>query len=55
MRDHNTQRGYVRCTVTQKAWRTDYRIVEHVTKAGAPLILGASFIVETGQPGAKPI
>ncbi|RYD81971.1 MAG: alkaline phosphatase [Verrucomicrobiaceae bacterium] len=46
----NSERGYVRCEVTPKTWRTDYRTVEYVTRPGAPLQTRASFVVETGQP-----
>jgi alkaline phosphatase D len=51
---HNQQRGYVRCTVTPKLWRTDFRTVADITKPGAPAETRASFVVEAGQPGAKP-
>jgi alkaline phosphatase D len=49
----NAQRGYVRCTVTPKAWRSDYQVVEEVTKPGAPVITKASFVVEAGAAGAN--
>jgi alkaline phosphatase D len=51
---YNSQRGYLRCEVTPKLWRTDYRVVEKVTKPGAPRVDLASFVVEAGQPGVKP-
>jgi len=51
----NAQRGYVLCTVTPETWRSDYRIVEEVTKPGAPISTSASFVVESGQAGAKPV
>lgn len=47
---HNAERGYVRCEVTPKAWRTDYRTVAYVTKKGAPLKTRATFVVESGRP-----
>lgn len=46
----NAERGYVRCEVTPKEWRTDYRTVPFVTKRGAPLHTRASFVVESGRP-----
>lgn len=49
---HNSQRGYVRCTVTPKEWTSDYRIVPYVTKPGAPIQTCATFVVEAGQAGA---
>jgi alkaline phosphatase D len=54
VRFHNQQRGYVRCTITPKLWRSDYRTVADVTKPGAPAETRASFVVEAGQPGANP-
>lgn len=52
---HNAERGYVRCTVTPGNWRSDYVVVEDVTKPGGRIASRASFIVEAGQPGAKPM
>jgi alkaline phosphatase D len=49
----NLQRGYVRCSVTPDRWKTDYVVVEEVTKPGAPAINRASFVVEAGHPGAQ--
>ncbi|WP_435009109.1 alkaline phosphatase D family protein [Tundrisphaera lichenicola] len=49
----NAQRGYVRCTVTPTAWRSDYIVVEDVTRPGAPAINKASFVVEAGKPGVQ--
>jgi alkaline phosphatase D len=51
---HNVERGYVSCTVTPGEWRSDYQVVETVTKPGAPLITRASFVVEDGRPGVEP-
>lgn len=47
---HNAERGYVRCEVTPKAWRTDYQTVEYVSRPGAPRQTRASFVVEDGRP-----
>ncbi|MCX6952070.1 MAG: alkaline phosphatase D family protein [Verrucomicrobia bacterium] len=46
----NAERGYVRCEITPKTWRTDYRTVEYVDKPEAPLHTRASFVVESGRP-----
>ncbi len=54
VRFFNAQRGYVRCTVTPEAWRSDYQVVEEVTTPGAPAVTKASFVVESGAAGAKP-
>jgi alkaline phosphatase D len=48
---HNAQRGYVRCTVSPREWRSDFQVVEYVTRPDAPLITRASFVVEDGKPG----
>jgi alkaline phosphatase D len=50
---HNAERGYVRCTVTPGQWRSDYQVVEYVTRPGAPLVTRASFVVEEGKPGVE--
>jgi alkaline phosphatase D len=47
---HNTERGYVRCVVTPKQWRTDYQTIPYITRPGAPLNTRASFVVESGRP-----
>ena len=49
----NDQRGYVRFDVKPKELRADFRVVEYVTKPGAPVKTRASFVVEDGRPGAK--
>ncbi len=38
VRFFNAQRGYVRCTVTAKTWRSDYQVVENVTAPGGPIV-----------------
>jgi alkaline phosphatase D len=50
---HNQQRGYVSCTVTPAEWRSDFRIVEDVERPGAPVRTRASFVMESGRPGAQ--
>jgi len=54
VRFHNTQRGYVRCTVTPTSWRSDYQVMDQVTKPGGQISTRASFVVEAGKPGAQP-
>jgi alkaline phosphatase D len=49
----NDQRGYVRFDLQAKQLRADFRVVEYVSKPGAPIRTRASFVVEDGQPGAK--
>lgn len=45
----NDERGYVRCEVTPREWRTDYRTVPYVSRPSAPLQTRASFVVEAGR------
>ncbi|WP_309718154.1 alkaline phosphatase D family protein [Armatimonas sp.] len=51
----NTQRGYVRCTVRKNQWQSDYLVVDQVTKPGGSVTTRASFVVEAGKPGARPV
>lgn len=52
-RFYNDNRGYVRCTVTPEQWQTDYRIVPAVTYPDTPASTLASFVTESGDPGAQ--
>lgn len=47
----NTQRGYVRHTVSADKWQADYMIVDKISEKGAPATARAKFVVEKGQPG----
>ncbi|HSL21863.1 MAG TPA: alkaline phosphatase D family protein [Vicinamibacterales bacterium] len=47
----NSRRGYVRADVTRRAWRSDYRVLPYVSRPGAPIETGASFVVESGRKG----
>jgi alkaline phosphatase D len=47
---HNAQRGYVLCDVTPDDWRSDYRVVDQVTKPGGKTYSRAKFVVESGNP-----
>jgi len=49
----NRKRGYVRCTLDRGQWRSDFRIVDFVTRPGAPIRTRASFVVEDGVAGAQ--
>jgi alkaline phosphatase D len=49
----NTQRGYVLCDLTKDTLRTDYRVVDFVSRPGAQVKTRASFVVENGRPGAQ--
>jgi alkaline phosphatase D len=50
---YNSQRGYVRCTVTPEKWQADYRVMGFVSKPDGPVSTRASFVVEDGRPGAQ--
>lgn len=54
VRFHNAQRGYVRCTLTPRTWRSDYVVVDDVLRPGGKASVRASFVVEAGRPGAVP-
>ncbi|MDQ3433114.1 MAG: alkaline phosphatase D family protein [Actinomycetota bacterium] len=46
-------RGYVRCTLNQTEWRTDFRVIETTQTPTSPVSTLATFVVEDGRPGAK--
>jgi alkaline phosphatase D len=46
------KRGYVRCEVTPERWLTDLIAVDNVVQRDAPASTLASFVVESGRPGA---
>jgi alkaline phosphatase D len=52
VRFYNGERGYVRCTLTPKLWRSDYRVVTDISHPGAPIVDRASFVVEDAKAGA---
>jgi alkaline phosphatase D len=50
---YNNRRGYVRCTITPTLLTSDFRTLPYVSKPGAPIATRASFVVESGRPGAQ--
>jgi alkaline phosphatase D len=46
-------RGYVSCKLDAKQWNSDFRVVEYVTRPGAPLLTPASFVLENNRPGLQ--
>jgi len=48
----NSRRGYVRIRVEPHRLQADFRVVPYVSKPGAPIRTDASFVVESGRPGA---
>ncbi|MGH3332489.1 MAG: alkaline phosphatase D family protein [Nocardioidaceae bacterium] len=47
-------RGYTRCVVTASEWRADYRVVPSATDTSSPAVTDATWVVESGRPGAVP-
>ena len=43
------RRGYVRCTLDAKEWRSDYRYVSTTKQPEATIETGASFVVNDGS------
>ena len=46
----NSQRGYVRVTVDQKQWKSDFRVVPYVETPNAPITTRATYVVEDRRP-----
>ena len=46
-------RGYLRCLVDHRGWRTDLRVVDTVERPDAPVRTLASFVVPDGRPGPQ--
>ena len=53
IRYHSARRGYIACTATPATMRADFRILERVTAADAPIRTGGSLVVEAGKRGAN--
>jgi len=49
----NNNKGYVRCTVDQERWQTDFRVVPTVRDREAVAETLATFVVEEGRAGAE--
>ena len=50
IRYFSNRRGYLRATITPEALRADFRILPYVSRPGAPVDTGASFVVSDGEP-----
>ena len=46
------RRGYARCEITPRSWRTDFMALDDVREAASGIRQLASFTVEAGRPGA---
>jgi alkaline phosphatase D len=51
---HANRRGYIACTVTPRQMRAEFRSLERVTQAGAPVIASPAFVVEAGVSRLSP-
>jgi len=50
IRYFSNRRGYLRARITPEALRADFRILPYVSRPGAPVDTGASFVVLDGEP-----
>lgn len=55
LRYNSNRRGYLLCTMDKSVYRTDYRVLDYVSRPGAPVRTDASFIVESGRPRAEAV
>jgi alkaline phosphatase D len=53
IRYYNGRRGYVSVDVGRDTLAARFRTVPYVTQPGAPLVTDASWVVESGRPGAQ--
>lgn len=51
----NRRRGYVRNTLTPEQWTADFRVVGQVSEPGSPIRDRATFVIDAGEPGARPL
>ena len=49
----NGRRGYVNVTLDRQSCRADYRVVNYVTRQGAPIRTHSSWLVEDGRRGVQ--
>jgi alkaline phosphatase D len=54
VRFHNGERGYIRCAVTPREWRSDFMVVDDVLAPGGRTFPRASFVIESGDPRIRP-
>lgn len=55
MRFFNGQRGYLSLDVTPETWTTHFRVVDYVSRPGAPIRTRKSFAVQAGDPGMSEV
>jgi alkaline phosphatase D len=49
----NYRRGYAVATATPDLFSTDFRVLPHITRPGAPVSTRATFVTENGRPGVQ--
>ncbi|MEO1020070.1 MAG: alkaline phosphatase, partial [Pseudomonadota bacterium] len=47
----NNQRGYLSIDITPETWTTNFRVIDYVSRPGAPVKTRKSFVLEAGTPG----
>jgi alkaline phosphatase D len=45
---NNAQRGYLVCDVSPQTWRSEFRVLDQVSRPGGVLSTRAAFVVENG-------
>ncbi|NGN66754.1 alkaline phosphatase [Streptomyces sp. A7024] len=55
LRFYNGRRGYVILDLDDQRARADFHTLPYVTAPGAPVTTAASFTIEAGQPGLRPL
>jgi len=50
---YNSNRGYVSCEVTPRAWTSHFRTTPFIDRQGSPIETKATFVIEKGIAGAK--
>jgi alkaline phosphatase D len=48
----NGQRGYVTCELSPAQLKADYRVLDYVSQPDSPISTRASFVIQSGNPGA---
>lgn len=51
---HNGERGYIRCTVTPREWRSDFMVIDDVLAPGGRTFPRAAFVIQSGDPRIHP-
>ena len=52
LRFHSSRRGYIACSATPATMRAEFKVVDRVSVAGAPVRTAGALVVESERPGA---